>query len=85
MGKAFRADALTTAPIANEIAALNNRVDIVAPTSVHCPITGCAVQYVLYNYAFSDVEENLASLMYGLRIHHPNHPLRFVLNEPSAQ
>ena len=86
MGRAFRADVLETPQIANEIAALEAREDIRPSETVNCPIDGCTVQYLVYNYMFSDIEGNLRTLMYGLRIHHPDHQQqKFVLNEPNAQ
>lgn len=85
MGRAFRSDLTGTAQIAAEIAALEQRDDILEPETVNCPVEGCNVQYAVYNYMFSDHESNLSSLMYGLRIHHPQHPGKFVLNEPMAQ
>ena len=85
MGRAFRADVLEAPQIAQEIGALEHRIDIVPPETINCPVQGCAVQYVLYNYLFSDRARNLETLFYGLRIHHPNHPAHFILNEPRTE
>jgi hypothetical protein len=82
MGRAFRSDLVESAQIAPEIATLEQRVDILEPETVNCPVDGCNVQYEMYNYMFSDREANLNVLRYGLRIHHPEHPAKFVLNEP---
>jgi hypothetical protein len=83
MGRAFKADMLGIAPIAGEIATLGQRVDIMPAETVTCPVEGCRVTYQMYNYLFSDALANRESLLYGLRIHHPNHEhARFVLNEP---
>jgi hypothetical protein len=86
MGRAFNSDILDTAPIAEEIAVLRRRVDILEPETVACPIEGCRATYQMYNFMFSDAAANRETLLYGLRIHHPNHEhARFLLNEPSAQ
>ena len=86
MGRAFKSDMLEIAPIAGEIAALGQRADIMAAETVTCPIDGCHVTYHMYNYLFSDARANRDALLYGLRIHHPNHEhARFVLNEPRTE
>ena len=82
MGRAFKSDVLAAPPIAEEIAVLEQRADILDPETVNCPVEGCAAQYVMYNYMFSDRESNLKCLLYGLRIAHPQHHPRYVLNEP---
>jgi hypothetical protein len=84
MGKAFRSDA-AAGVLAAGIAELVQRADTRAPERVKCPVDGCNVQYTVYNYIFSDVERNLETLLYGLRIHHPEHPHMFTLNEPHAE
>jgi hypothetical protein len=84
MGRAFKSDVLEAPQIAEEITALRRRVDIMDPQEVTCPVEGCRITYQLYNYMFSDRRTNHESLLYGLRIHHPHHPARFVLNEPVA-
>jgi hypothetical protein len=63
----------------------STRDDALEPETVRCPVGECPVTYAVYNYLFSDREANLASLMYGLKIHHPNHPVRAVLNEPRME
>jgi hypothetical protein len=85
LGKAFRSDSIGSAEIAAEIAAIEQRDDALEPETVRCPVGECPVTYAVYNYLFSDREANLASLMYGLKIHHPNHPVRAVLNEPRME
>ncbi len=82
MGKAFRSDSVGVQAIAAEITALEGRIDALPAEIVQCPIEGCLVQYSVYNYLFSDRQANIDCLLYGLKIHHPNHPVRFVLNEP---
>jgi hypothetical protein len=85
MGKAFRSDSVGSPEIAAEITALEQREDALRPETVRCPVEECAVTYSMYNYLLSDREANLESLLYGLRIEHPNHPMRVVLNEPRAE
>jgi len=85
MGKAFRSDSVGSPQIAAEIAALEQREDALDPETVRCPVGECAVTYAMYNYLFSDREANLQSLLYGLKITHPNHPVRAVLNEPRME
>ena len=85
MGKAFRSDSIGSPQIAAEIAALEQREDALAPETVRCPVGECGVTYAMYNYLFSDRDANLESLLYGLKIIHPNHPVRAVLNEPRME
>lgn len=84
MGKAYRTDAVEAPPLAAEIETLLRRDDILPPEAINCPANGCNVTYQLYNYMFSDRRANRETLLYGLRVHHPHHPARFVLNEPRA-
>jgi hypothetical protein len=85
MGRAFRSDA-ANGVLAPAIAELTqHRRDLVEPEYVTCPVEGCDVRYVVYNYVFSDRRSNLEALQYGLRIHHPEHPAAFRLNEPVAE
>ena len=81
MGKAFRSDSVGLPDIAAEIARLRERADALPADTIKCPIEGCEVRYSMYNYLFSDRDANLNCLLYGLKIHHPTHPVRFVLNE----
>lgn len=85
MSKAFRSDSVGSPAIAAEITALEQRDDALEPETVRCPVGECPVTYAMYNYLFSDREANLQSLMYGLKISHPNHPVRAVLNEPRME
>lgn len=85
MGKAFRSDSVGTSAIAAEITAIEQPDDALDPETVRCPVGECAVTYAMYNYPFSDRESNLQSLLYGLKINHPNHPVRAVLNEPRME
>lgn len=84
MGKAFREDA-ANGVLAAAITELMKRGDVQKPEYVTCPEKGCDVRYVLYNYVFSDAESNRKTLLYGLRIHHHDHPAMFTLNEPIAE
>lgn len=84
MGRAFKSDVLQAEAIAQEINALEQRADIMPHQIINCPVEGCNVTYQMYNYMFSDREANLSCLLYGLRVHHPHHPARFVLNEPRS-
>jgi len=69
-----------------EIQRMQARLDAVEPVVVRCPIEGCAVEYVLLNYLFSDVARNMDTLLYGLRIGHPEHrEPRFIVNEPRPE
>jgi hypothetical protein len=83
MGKAFRSDA-AAGVLAPGVAQLRRRNDLLEPEQVTCPVDGCKVQYIVYNYIFSDRDRNVETLLYGLRIHHPDHPHLFTLNEPSV-
>ncbi len=83
MGRAFKSDVHAAPQIAEEIVALRQHVDILEPETVNCPVEGCRVTYQMYNYMFSDANANRETLLYGLRIHHPDHNQpSFILNEP---
>ena len=82
MGKAFRSDSLGSPGIAAEIAAIEQRVDVLEPETVRCPADGCTVAYSMYNYLLSDRDGNRDLLLDRLRREHPNHTVVFVfLNE----
>lgn len=82
MGKAYKF--VRPQPLQNEIDELVVRDDVLEGQRVRCPVEGCPVEYVLYNYLFSDCDSNLEVLLYGLRIEHPNHnPIRYRINEPA--
>jgi len=80
MAKAYRTDLVSEKRIADAIASLGN---VAGAERLSCPVAGCACSYEVYEYIFSDTNNNRETLQDRLRREHPNHPEEiFVLNEP---
>jgi hypothetical protein len=69
MAKAYRSDVVGQWRFQEEIQSTKPS----PPLAVACPVTGCEIVYLVYDYAVIDADNNRAFLEYRLKREHAHH------------